>query len=282
MNGDNRLGAVLQTLFKPLARVMVAHGVTISVAVESLKQALVVAVERDAKDGEHLTDSRVSLLTGLHRKDVRRLRRHEAPPEKRSFQGGCALAIAYWIAEERFVDSKGRPRTLALGPGSRKIAFQDLIRAAGLDIPASTVLRELERTNVVELSEDRSTVSLLKRAYVPEGSSKAKLEAFEKNLDAHLSASSTNLIGDSDAGPFFDRAAHFNNLSAESVDQLQAEADKLFQSALEALNKKALAAQKRDSNDPANDRRVSMGAYVFAQRKARSTKANTKDDSLKD
>ena len=279
MDKTSRLQMVLLSLFRPLGRVTIAHGITVSAVTELFKRALVDVAEEESREGEPLTDSRVSLMTGLHRKDVRRLRRQEQSPAKRSFEGGCALAIAYWTADKRFLDSKGHPRKLVTAPRPRRVAFSDLVQAAGLDLPVATVLDELERTGVVGLDRDRSDITLLKRAYLPEGSSPAKLNAFEKNLEAHLTAASANLVGDD--GPFFERAAHFNNLSAASVTKLNDEAADLMQAALEKLNRSALAYQKHDSGKPSNTHRMSFGAYVLSRPPA-AEPASTQSTSAED
>lgn len=261
----DRLYEVFRRLFHPIARVLIARGVTITAAIEVMKGAMVDVVERDARHQTHLTDSRVSLLTGLHRKDVRRLRRDETPPAKRSFESGCALIVAYWTADRRFLDSKGKPKLLASSPTGKGTSFQDLMRATGLDLPAATVLEELENTAVVAIDQGRAKVRLLKPAYLPDDSDPAKLEAFEKNLDAHLSAAAANLLTEDKKAPFFERAAHFNNLSAAAIKQLDKRARKLKQSLLETLNREALAHQKRDSQDPKNRHRISFGAYLYTR-----------------
>ncbi len=273
MDEANRVQTVLLKLFRPLARVMIQHGITISMVTELFKRALVDVAESEDRSGGHLTDSRVSLITGLHRKDVRRLRREEPQPAKRSFEGGCALAIAYWTADKRFLDSGGKPKKLVIAPRAPRTAFSDLVQAAGLDVPASTVLDELERAGVVVLNQQRTDVTLVKRAYLPEGSSPAKLGAFEKNLEAHLIAASANLVGDD--GPFFERAAHFNNLSVASVEKLNTQAGEVMQKALETLNRSALTYQNRDSGKPENTHLFSFGAYVLprTQKAESQTKA---------
>ena len=75
------IGAIRQ-LLAPLARLMIRHGITMPAIIEVLKQVLVSVAEKDFPvAGKSTTDSRVSVLTGVHRKDVKRLRR-ETPAER--------------------------------------------------------------------------------------------------------------------------------------------------------------------------------------------------------
>ena len=72
------IGLVLQ----PLARLMIDHGLQLPSLVELLKTALVqeaVAAYGLADKGS--SDTRIALLTGVHRKDVRRLRAQPVPAE---------------------------------------------------------------------------------------------------------------------------------------------------------------------------------------------------------
>src|SRR5512134_3754927 len=69
------LAVALRRVLHPLVRLMIAGGITFTAAVEMLKRAYVeVADQHFRLTEERQTDSRVSLITGLHRKDVKRLR----------------------------------------------------------------------------------------------------------------------------------------------------------------------------------------------------------------
>src|SRR5262249_54784899 len=74
-DSHTRQSAILRALarvFRPLARLLIAGGVPYQAASEALKRAYVQAAHRHFA-GEASSDSRISLLTGIHRKDVRRL-----------------------------------------------------------------------------------------------------------------------------------------------------------------------------------------------------------------
>lgn len=61
------LTRTLRTVLRPVVRLMLARGVTLPLAVELMKRVFVqVALEESATD-KPVTDSRVSLLTGVHR-----------------------------------------------------------------------------------------------------------------------------------------------------------------------------------------------------------------------
>jgi hypothetical protein len=73
------LESVLQ-LLRPAVRLMLRHGVTAPAFATALKRVFLQAAQDELRaHGKALTDSAVSLLSGVHRRDVRNLTRL-APP----------------------------------------------------------------------------------------------------------------------------------------------------------------------------------------------------------
>jgi hypothetical protein len=67
--------SALRRLLRPLVKLLTAQGLTYPMLADLLKQIYVDVAVREFALGEAApTDSRVSLLTGVHRKDVKRLR----------------------------------------------------------------------------------------------------------------------------------------------------------------------------------------------------------------
>src|SRR3954467_2411548 len=115
MTPPSALVAALRRLLRPLARFLTTQGITFPMLAELLKQIYVdEAVRHFRLDSEPPSDSRVSLLTGVHRKDVKRLRQSaadsgEAMPEMVAL--GAQLAAA-WTTRKDLRDARGRPRPL--------------------------------------------------------------------------------------------------------------------------------------------------------------------------
>ena len=154
------LVTALRHLLRPLVRLLVARGVTYPMLADLLKQIYVDTADRDFRlDGRPPTDSRVSLISGVHRKDVRRLR-GATPPDEEAMPETVALGAqlaAAWTTKPEFLDSKGRPRRLArLASQGGKRSFEALVASVSRDIRARSVLDEWLRLGVVELDkEDR-------------------------------------------------------------------------------------------------------------------------------
>lgn len=251
---------VLARLLKPIAKIMIAYNVTLNAAMDALKRALY-----DAATSENgkVTDSRVSLLTGLHRKDVRRLRDNPSEHGKRSLINPGSLIVGIWLANAQFQNRNGQPAPLPRQGNDNLAGFNDLVRVSKVDIPVSTLLKAMIEEKVVEYDDNTDQLTLITGAFLATSDDNLKLDAFEKNLTTHLDAASWNLLKDESDNAHFERALHVNKLSTSSVDTLEDEAKILTQNVLETLNKKALKLQEQDSDNKNNDRRFSIGAYIL-------------------
>ena len=78
------LESVLQ-LLRPAVRLMLRHGVTAPAFATALKRVFLHAAQDELRaHGKALTDSAVSLLSGVHRRDVRNLTRLAPPQQPRA------------------------------------------------------------------------------------------------------------------------------------------------------------------------------------------------------
>ena len=74
-DGSNAFGRVVRGLLRPLIRAMIAQGVTAPALYRIIKRLYVEVAEQDFQlASERQTDSRISMLTGVHRRDVREFR----------------------------------------------------------------------------------------------------------------------------------------------------------------------------------------------------------------
>ncbi len=267
---------VLLSLMRPIARAMIGHGVTLNLAVETLKRALVEEASRTSGQSEKVTDSQISLLTGLHRKDVKRLRSENPEPIKRTVVNACALAIAHWTTERRFLDASGKPKPLHRDGGRRGADFDNLIRSAKIDLPPATVLDALKAQGAVSQDGETGPITLVSDAFIGGPDSEELLLAFEKNLRVHLDIATANLLSKGESLQF-ERAGHYNLLTPDAVDELERKARGLAMKMLTELNRLALEKQRQASGDQSADRRFAVGAYILADTDRSSDK--TKDGS---
>lgn len=154
-------------ILRAVVRIMLKHGVMHREFVE-LSKEIYVEVARDEYGlrGRPTNVARMVLLTGLDRKEIGRVKKKlelgESAPQATHKQDRIARVLSGWYQDADYLDSDGKPLILPL-QGSAP-SFDDLIRRYGGDVPAITILRELERVEVVG-REGRKRVKVLRRNY---------------------------------------------------------------------------------------------------------------------
>ena len=257
------LHAPLARLLRPLVRLLVARGITFPALADLLRELYVNVAEHDfALPGKEQTDSRVSLLTGIHRKEVRRLRGAGAPVSVvPGVVSRTSRIIARWLADPVFTDTGGRPLPLPRNAEGGAASFESLVAGVTRDVRPRAVLDEwLDRGLAVIDAQDR--IVLAQAAYVPRGDGDAEplLYYFGRNLHDHIAASVANIVGP--APRFLERAVHYDGLSADLAERLEARAREIAMAALSQANREAHAAC---ATDPGGDHRWNFGLYVYAE-----------------
>ncbi len=254
----------LRAMFVPLVRLLLSYGVTQPFLMALLKRVYVDVAEREFTiEGKPQTTSRLSLLTGIHRKDVKRLR--EEPEEEvrvpRNVSLGAQL-VSRWMGLDEFRDDDG-PRPLPrLGATNAGPSFESLVRSVSKDIRPRAILDEWVRLGVVHV-DDQDRVCLNTGAFVPEKGFDEKAHYLGRSLRDHVAAAARNLAGV--ASPLLERAVYYDELSPASVDELAALSRTLGEDALETMNRRALELQQRDAAGPDADRRMSFGVYFYEE-----------------
>lgn len=145
----------LRLLLKPFARLCIRNGFRLQDILESLKGAFVdVAVEELKKTSSAESISKISVMSGVHRRDVglflKGLQSAESAPSL------LGKIIGHWSQSKSFMDKFGKPRSLSVEGANSE--FVELVQAISSDLNAYTVLFELERIGAVKREEDRVTL----------------------------------------------------------------------------------------------------------------------------
>lgn len=256
------ISTITQTLsqvLSPIVRLMISKDVRHPEISEQLKQMFVDQAARHfVIDGKHVTDSRISVLTGLQRRDVKRLRSQDSRSTPISM-GPIARVITLWNTDPGWSNQNGEPLIL---PRRGTTSFETLVGRVSKDIHSRTLLDALLAEGIVETDKDADTVQLLRNAYVPSTESE-RLLYLAANLRDHAQACVSNLTTRSDPPPFFERAAHFNQLTEASVRELDRLAHKLQTDALKQIAVKATELQEHDESDPLAIHRFRCGTYIY-------------------
>jgi hypothetical protein len=256
----------LRKLLRPLVRLLLRHQITHPYLSNLLKGLYVELADRELSlPGKSQTISRVTLLTGIHRKDVKRLRdevtEDDAAPASVSL--GAQL-VARWTGSREFCGPGGEPLALPrLGREGEGPSFDSLVESVSKDIRPRSVLDEWLRLGIVHV-DDADCVCLNTDAFVPEAGFEEKAYYFGRNLHDHIAVAAHNLSGV--GTPRLERSVYYAGLTPESVDELAAMADRKGMEALQALNRRALELQTRDVESASAVHRMNFGVYFHRQR----------------
>ena len=230
---------------------------------ESAKRVYVeVAAKEFALPNRKPSVSRVSVLTGLTRKEVSRILKQ---PEEGSrgvehYHRGARVVTA-WVREKRYHDARGRPRALPFD--GRGATFSDLVRRFGGDVPPRAVLDELERVEAVKTTRD-GRLRLLMRAYVPRTGDEDGLGILESDAGDLISTIDHNLTHPPDEA-FIQRRVAYDNLVAECLPELRERAARRGQALLETFDR-SMARSDRDANPGTSGtgrHRAVLGIYYY-------------------
>lgn len=258
----------VRRLLRPLVRLLLSNGVGFTYFASLAKAVFVEVAARDFPGpGGEVSDSRVSLLSGVHRREVKRLRSEYQPTEVPQAVSMGAQLVARWCATPLYLDAAGRPKPL---PRLARIggdeSFEALVASVSKDIRSRAVLDEWISLGVAFL-DDEDRVCLADTAFVPAQGFDEKAFYLGKGIHDHLAAASHNLLGGQP--PFLDRMAYYNALTPDSVEALRQLGRELAVHALQEFNRQALELQARDAKKNDARFRVTFGEYFYAEAEER-------------
>jgi Family of unknown function (DUF6502) len=266
------LDAVLRAL-KPAARLLLQNGVSYGAFAAALKRVFLDAAQDELKArGMARTDSAITLLSGVHRRDVRTLLRSvpetDAEPRRAPLSMASEVALR-WLSARPWLGDDELPRRLPRGTAPD--GFDALVASVSSDIRPRAVLDELKRLGVVEEGDDGG-VTLLAGSFAPRQGFEEMSWLFADNLHDHLAAAAGNLQGSSN---FLEQSVHVDQITAASAAELQRAAVAAWKQAFRSYM--ALAQERFDADAasaPAADRhqRARFGVYFLIDRDERDAR----------
>lgn len=246
---------------RPLVRALLAAGVDYTRLATALKpvfieEARLELLVNDRRD----TDSAISLLSGVHRKDVRSWRETGVAGRSGSELSISNRVFARWMQDPDYQDRRRRPRALRrLGPAP---SFDSLARSVTLDVRPFNVLAELVRLGLVQIEphEDGDMVVPNRNGFVPPPGSRELLELFGGNISDHAASAVANLLGES---PRLEQSVFAEGIRAESARQLHELGRKLWAQARREMIGEAQRLYEADREHPEAGHRVRFGMYFW-------------------
>ena len=263
---SNKLLETLVRVLVPLVRLMIAKGVTFQTASELLKRVYVRAAQEHFVKDDASTGTKLSLLTGLNRKEIRRLTTEAAAEKHPADMISYAMAVhTCWRSDRRWRDRDGKPKILPRHTTGREGTFDDLVRSITTDHRPSAVLEELVRLGHVT-EDDAGRVKLNNPEFLLLREFSDRVVLLGDNLEDHANAAVCNVL-ESNA-PFLERSLFADEMSRESAEAIALMAreqwkrvhDEVFDRALRAVDDDAAEARTTDT-------RIRVGMYFYSESK---------------
>lgn len=205
----------LKALLRPLVRFCLRHSLKLQDCVEILKAVfLEVAEEQLSSAGTAVSDSRLSVMTGVHRRDVVRLGQDEV--QQKASPDLLSKVLGHWLGHRKFSTSSKKPRVLSYA--GKESEFASLVSSVSQDLNPYTVLFELERTGAVE--KTRRGLKLKNRAYIPKGDLKSGFTLAATDVEHLFSCVEENLLSD-ETMPHLHLRTEYDNISESNASLIK-------------------------------------------------------------
>jgi len=250
-------------MLAPLVRVLLRHGISHAEFASWAKQTYVEEANTHfGIDGKRPTVSRLAIVTGINRKEVKRI--IDLPPDAEpsvAKHNRAIRVVTGWLQDSEFNDASGEP--LPLDYGDAESSFNILVKRYGGDVPARAVLDELSRVGTVVRSENR--ITLAEKGYVPHESEEAMLDLFATSARDLLTTLDHNVSGE--GKPRLQMSVAYDDVGAEAVAAFRKLSSKKALSLLRDLDGE-LSQHDRTKNPQAGGTgrfRTGLGVYLIEE-----------------
>ncbi len=189
----------VRKILTPLIRILIRNGISYGEFDQIARKTFVDVASADfAPAKKKQTHSNVAILTGLNRKEVKKLSESgdDHAEDKSQQYNRVVRVLGGWINDKRFLRDDGNPRDL---PTEGEDSFTTLVKDYSGDMPAAAMHKVLVASGNIKVSPD-GKIRLLSHAYLPSNDEAEKLvilgnDAGEliETIDFNLSASREDL-----------------------------------------------------------------------------------------
>ncbi|MDH5545436.1 MAG: DUF6502 family protein [Gammaproteobacteria bacterium] len=214
------LTSAIYRVCRSLVRILLRNGIPFAGFTDIAKKAYVdVAREEFGVEGKKVSDSRIATITGLTRKDVRRVKLLDirSDTELAEHYNRAARVIFGWIHDKDYQDENAKPVRLKFEGNSP--SFSALTKKYSGDVPPRAILDELEQVGVVKVLADDS-IEILKLGYIPSTSQAEKLKLFGRDTSGLIDTVDRNIYSGEQA--FFQRKVSYDELPEDAREEIRA------------------------------------------------------------
>jgi hypothetical protein len=259
MSVESKLLDAARRILYPLVRILLRNGIPSDALTEIVRKTYVDVAEAEFQiDGKRQTTARISVITGLNRKEVARLRGSPAlSDEDQKRWNRAAKILGAWLRDSEFQDRKGDPLDLAFDEGEP--SFARLVKKHSGDMQPTAIADELLRVGAIELVQNR--LRMTARGYVPAGDPESVAEILGIDTAEFIETVDHNMQAGAD-DKLFQLKVLSDNVPEKYVDEFNAYSRRLARPVLEELNR-WLAERDLKRDWSGDDDRAVLGLGIF-------------------
>lgn len=184
----------LEWMLEPLVRFALRGNNDYREVSHVLKRVFVRTASAELKSGgTKINTNKLSLVTGIHRREVGRLL-EEHGDEQSAHLSWLAQLVGKWSTDPEYLTRRGAPKVLRID--GEQGSFRALVESVNRHMSFSSALEELERTATVQRTA--KTVRLLRDTLNVSANLERRYELLAKNVQTLITAAEQNISAPSE------------------------------------------------------------------------------------
>lgn len=257
-------------LLTPIVKILLSQGLSFSDFISIARQVFVDVAEIEFSiPGKKQTDSRISVITGINRKDVHRCRLMEESDETKNTENVTQFnrverVIHGWVKDHEFHGGDKKPRSLKHTKGEDE--FDQLIKRYSGDMPTRAMLDEMLRLKLVEKTPERM-IRLLSNVYIPDKGIDDKLPLLGRSASDLINTISHNFEHSGEESKL-QLNVEYHDVSIEVAMDFKRYSEERAYELLQELNQwlDEKSSVVNDDDEETSLMRVGLGIYYFDER----------------
>ncbi len=267
-NTNDFMQKLIRVTMRPFIRVMIRYGIGYGDFTAVVKPLFIEIAENDFKiDGRKQTISRISVLTGITRREIKKVLDFSSNKrdEEAFVYNHAARILSCWLHDEEFQNTDGTAANLSVqndGVGT----FNNLVHKYGNNTPSRAILDELIRVGAVEV-DSSGMATMLSFGYVPKADTQELLSvSFQSVADLISTIDYNDKTQPEDSR--LQLSVNYDNVTNEGVEVFRHVSREKSKEVLLFLDR-FLATQDKDINpaiEGEGTNRTGLGMFFFEEK----------------
>lgn len=205
---------MLLPLLKGIIKLCIKRSIKIQEFEELVKAVFIEeSIHELQRNNESVSTSKLAIMTGLHRRDVERLRKGEI---EKGGKDVLTRILGQWKNDKRFIYKPGKPKPLTFSSSTGD--FVELVHCVSRELNPYTILFELERLEFVK--KEGELVSLVVDEYVPKENIEEAFRLLGKDVHTLINAVDNNVFSKQET-PHLHLTTTYDNIPPQYLSQIK-------------------------------------------------------------